>query len=134
MDKSTEKHIEMSQGHIQRDSDDFQKILTWFRSPDPFKTSDKMVCLDTGLVDERNVVTSDQADEIGSMIQRNLDGKSFTDCSFKRKDQITNLQSLYSSISIDKDVVSIDPLTLFLRLLVSIESKPETENRKLLPL
>ena len=125
--KSAEVHKEMSKGRIRRDNEDFQKILTWFQSHNPYKTSDKLVCLNTGLTDERSVVTCDQADAIGAMIHKELDGKPFTDCSFKRKNQIKNLRSLYSSISVEKDKVSIDPLTLFLRLALAIERKPETE-------
>ena len=37
------------------------------------------------------------------------------------------MQSLYSSISIKNEKVSIDPLTLFLRLIVVVDRKPENE-------
>ena len=125
--KSIEKHKEMLPGRIQRDSDDFEKILTWFRSHNPFKSGEMLVCLDSGLFDEKNIVTCDRAKEIGASIQQSLDAKSFADCSFKRKEKITNLQILYSSVSVDKEDVSIDPLTLFLRLVLAVERKPETE-------
>jgi 5'-3' exonuclease len=125
--KSAEVHKEMSNYRIRRDNEDFQKILAWFQSHNPFATSDKLVCLNTGLTDERNIVTCDKAEEIGAIIQKTLDGRSFADCSFKRTNQIKNLQSLYSSISLENDEISIDPLTLFLRLAVAIERKPETE-------
>ena len=124
--KSAELQKEISQGRIRWD-EDFQKILTWFRSHNPFETSNKLVCLDTGLADECGMVTCDQADAIGAMIQKELHEKPFTDCSFKRTNQIKNLQSLYSSISIEKDEISIDPLMLFLRLAVAIQRKPGTE-------
>ena len=112
---------------IRRDNEDFQKILTWFRSHNPFKTSVQLVCLNTGLADEHSIVTCDQANAIGAAIQKEQDNKPFTDISFKRKSQITNLQSLYSSVSIEKYEISIDPLTLFLRLAVTIKRKPEIE-------
>lgn len=53
--------------------------------------------------------------------------KSFEDCSSKRKEQRTNLQMLYSSVSVNKEGVSIDPLTPFLRLAVAVERKAETK-------
>ena len=68
--KSAELHKEISQGRIRRDNEDFQNILTWFRSHNPFETSDKLVCLDTGLADERGIVICDEADAIGAMIQK----------------------------------------------------------------
>ena len=80
-----------------------------------------------GLVDESNMVKSDKAEEIGALIQQSLDHESFTKTSFRRKDQITTLQSLHSSISIENEKVSIDPLTLFLRLIVVVDRKLENE-------
>ena len=50
--KSIEKHKEMLPGRIQRDSDDFEKILTWFQSHNPFKSGEMLVCLDSGLFDK----------------------------------------------------------------------------------
>ena len=73
------------------------------------------------------MVKSDKAEEIGASIQQSLDHESFTKASFRRKDQITTLQSLYSSISIENEKVSIDPLTLFLRLIVAVDRKLENE-------
>ena len=73
------------------------------------------------------MVTSDKTEEIGASIQQSLDHQSFTKVSFWRKDQITKLQSLYSSISIESKKVSINPLTLFLRLIVVVDRKPENE-------
>ena len=64
-------------------------------------------------MDESNTVNCDKAENIGARIQKLLDNEVFASCSFKRKDQITKLQSLYSSIMIEKACGDIDPLTLF---------------------
>ena len=93
----------------------------------PFTISKELVSLDSGLVDVDKRVTCDRAEEIGAAIHKELDDKSYTNCTLKRSSQLTNLQSLYSSVNIDKEKVSIDPLTLFLRLIVLIERKPEQE-------
>ena len=37
------------------------------------------------------------------------------------------MQILYSSVTVDNEVISIDPLTLFLRLIVTVERKPEID-------
>ena len=127
VDRSTDKHKEVMPGRVQRDYEDFEKILAWFKVHNPFLCGKKLVSLDSGLIDERAVLTCDKAEEVGSKIQNTLDGQAFADCSFKRKDKITNLQSLYSSVTIDKEQVSIDPLTLFLRLTLAVGRKPDTE-------
>ena len=87
----------------------------------------QLIALDIGVVDIENRAAGDQAEEIGASVQKNLDGQTFLNCKFKRKDQISSLKSLYSSIQVEKENVTIDPLTLFLRLLVVVERKPENE-------
>ena len=93
----------------------------------PFIYGDHLVCLDSGLVDEKILVKCDRSEESVALIQKDLDGKNFDSCSFKRKDKISNLQSLYSYVIIKKEDVTIDPLTLFPRLALVVEKKPEAE-------
>ena len=56
-----------------------------------------------------------------------MTGKSFSESSFKKKSQIITLQSLYSSINIGEEKVISYTLTLFLRLVLMVERKPEEE-------
>ena len=44
-----------------------------------------------------------------------------------REKKIINLQSLYLSVLIEKEELTIDPLTLFLLLALVVERKPEAE-------
>ena len=113
---SNSQHKELGSACVERDNNDFLEILTWFRNHNPFTTSEKLVCLDSEFIDENNTVKSDKAEPTGARIQKSLNNQTFASCSFKRKDQITNLQSLYSSITIDKERVAIEPLTLWLRM------------------
>ena len=122
-----QRHKELFSARIKRDYDDFTKIQCWFKCHNPFDAGSQLVALDSGLVDDKNAVTCDKAEEIGASIQTGLDGKSFSNCSFKRKDQIVTLQSLHSSVKIGTENVTIDPLTLFLRLVIVVERKPENE-------
>ena len=77
------------------------------------------------LADEKKQVNCDRSEEIDILIQK--DGKSFGRCSFKRKDKIINLQSLCSSVIIEKAEVTIGILAFFLRLAFVVEGKPEAE-------
>jgi hypothetical protein len=124
--KSSE-HKELSAGRIKRDSEDFQKIKSWFNSHSPFDVRDHLVALDSGLVDENHQVTCDRAESIGASIHVQINGKTYTDVSFKRSNQLINLQALYSNIKVNTENISVDPLTLFLRLAVIVEKKPEKE-------
>ena len=124
---SNSQHKELGSARVERDNNDFLEILTWFRNHNPFTTSEKLVCLDSGFIDENNTVNCDKAELIGTRIQKSLNNQTFASCSFNRKGQITNLQSLYSLITMGKEQVAIDPLTLFLRLVVLVDRKPEVE-------
>ena len=124
---SNSQHKELGSTRVERDNNDFFEILTWLRNHNPFTTSEKLICLDSGFIDKNNTVNCDKAELIGARIQKSLNNQTFASCSFKRKDQITNLQSLYSSITIDKERVAIDPLTLFRRLVALVDRKPEVE-------
>ena len=77
------------------------------------------------LADEKKQVNCDRSEEIDILIQK--DGKSFGRCSFKRKDKIINLQSLCSSVIIEKAEITIGILAFFLRLAFVVEGKPEAE-------
>lgn len=84
------------------------------------------MCFDSGFTDENNIVDCEREEEIGACIQESLNNQIFTACSFKRKNQVKTLQSLYSFISVEQDCVSIYPLTLMLHLVVLVDRKPDT--------
>ena len=119
-EKCQEQHKEIFPARVKRDYEDFQVIQSWFNNHNPFIAGEQLIALDTGVVDSENRA-------IGASIQKSLDGQTFSSCKFKRNDQISSLKSLYSSIQVEKENVTIDPLTLFLRLLVAVERKPENE-------
>ena len=121
------KHKELFAARVKRDHDDHIKLKLWFVDHNPFEAGENLVALDTGLSDVKGTVNCDRAEEIGTSIQTEITGKTFANCSFKRKNQITTLQSLYSSVKIGDEKVTIDPLTLFLRLVVMVERKPDEE-------
>ena len=77
----------------------------------PFTIGEELVALDTGLVDVGHSLTCDKADEVGGDIQEEMDGQAYTDCSIKRSKQISTLQSMYASVNVGTEKVTIDPLT-----------------------
>ena len=126
-EKCQEQHKESFPARVKRDFEDFQVIQSWFNNHNPFTAGKQLIALDTGAADSENHATCNQAEEIGASIQKSLDGQTFSNCKFKRKDHISSQKSPYSSIQVEKENVTIDPLTLFLRLLVFIERKTENE-------
>ena len=123
----SKEHKELYAARVKRDHADYLKLKSWFVDLNPFKAGENLVALDTGLSDVKSIVTCDRAEEIGQSIQIEITGKSFATCLFKRKNQATTLQMLYSSMKIGDEKVTINPLTLFLRLVVMVERKPDQE-------
>ena len=83
----SQTHKVMHPGRIKRNDIDFTENQSWHRSRNTFTHGEHLVCLDSGLVDGRNQVNCDRLEEIGASIQRDMDGKRFQSCLFKRKDQ-----------------------------------------------
>ena len=104
---------ELFSARIKCDSDGFSKIKSWFEDHSAFKVGPEIIALESGLTDDKYLVTEDIAEEIGASIQKDLDGKTFSNVSFKRKTQIETIQSLHSSVRIGNEDVTIKPLTLF---------------------
>jgi len=59
--------------------------------------------------------------DIGRKIQTTLDGLNIANASLKRSDQVKSLGSLKNVVSIRKQRVNIDPVLLFVRLIVLAE-------------
>ena len=51
----------------------------------------------------------------------------YTGCPIKRRKHISTFQSLYASINVGTEKVTIDPLTLFIHLIVLVERKRQNE-------
>ena len=89
-------HQETLPGRVERDSCDLEKVTEFFVDHNPFEVVGQMVCLTSGLIDDNKSVNCDESESVGSSIHAKMEGKSYSGVSFKRKDKITNLQSLYS--------------------------------------
>ena len=83
---TSEQHVELGKGRIKLDFDELQHILQWFDSSSPFGINrTDLQSLYTGVVADETV-NCDNAENVGSTIQTQLDGKPYTKTSRKRKD------------------------------------------------
>ena len=106
-----EQHKEIFPARVKWDYEDFQVIQSWFNNHNPFTAGLQLIALGTGVADSENLATCDQVEEIGASIQESLYGQTFSNFKFKRKDQMSSLKGLYSSLQVEN--VMTDPLTLF---------------------
>ena len=65
-------HKELFSARIKRDSDKFSKIKSWLKGNSPFKAVPQLIALDSGLTDDKNVVTRNRAEEMCALIQKIL--------------------------------------------------------------
>ena len=56
----SQTYKEMQPRRIKRDNIDLDKIQSWFRPHSPFIYGEHLVCLDSGLVDEKKQVNCDR--------------------------------------------------------------------------
>ena len=120
--QSSEQHVETGTSRMERDSDDQRKVLTWFEEHPPFSSNvDYLVSISNGLTaNKESKVNCDEVEEIGTRIQETLDDTNYTEAKIKRNDGVKNLAALQSSVKIADDQVTIDPMTLFNRLVALV--------------
>ena len=75
--------------------------------------------LDSGLI-ASELITCDNAENIGSIIQQSLDNVALNDASIKRLQQTITLTTIKPSVKVGNETYVIDPIVLFSRLVVLI--------------
>ena len=64
------------------------------------------------------VLTVIKLKKVGEEIQKSLDGRALQDASVKRKDMDKTLENLKSGVIIEKEMIHIDSVILFARLML----------------
>ena len=73
--------------------------------------------LSLGLVSNgRDGVNCENSEEVGFLMQKQLENVKMPKCKIKRADQVKSLITLQHSFKVDGKSVSFDPTTLFIRL------------------
>ena len=85
--------------------------------------------LSSGLTASSNDnINCDEAEAIGNSIQVKLDCKIADNCSIKRKDKVRTFTCLQPAITLEKEIVHINPVILFNRLTMLIIREEENVN------
>ena len=83
--------------------------------------------LSTGLAaGESDTIICDNAEVVGQMIQKKLDGVCFEVATI-RSDQVRTLECLQVGVKVDKTVIHIDPLILFTHATLLLEGQEQEE-------
>ena len=119
---TSDQHVEMGKSRVQGDIEDLTKISQWFDIYDPFLGKDSLHCISSGLaVSNESDINCDQVEEVGAVIQEQINNIVYSGISLKRKDVVKQLTNLIDGVKLGKSTVHIDPTALFTRLLVLVE-------------
>lgn len=127
--RTSEQHVDLTASRRQRDMADMEKLDAWFQTHDPFDPDiPTLRSLSTGLTaGESDNINCDDAEVVGQMIQKKLDGVCFEVATIRRSDQVRILECLQVGVKVDKTVIHIDPLILFTRASLLLERQDQEE-------
>ena len=127
---TSDQHVEIGASRATRDFKDLMKITDWLEQNNPFQRElEKLYSLATGLTaDESDGINCYDAEIVGFNIQKSLDKSSVVEASIKRREQVKTLQHLKKGITIENQVIHIDPSMLFTRLIVLLERSERMED------
>ena len=107
-------HKDLTDSRMNRDTDDVEKLLNHLIPRDPFEDIPQLRSISSGITADLTV-NCDWAEEVGYNIM--IKGKSVSNHTFKRKDQIKSLASV-RYMQHEGEAVVIDPQILFQRLVM----------------
>jgi len=111
---TSEQHKEMTEARRERDRNDTEKVLAFFKDYDPFQESNELRNIANGVTGPASA-NPHLLHEVGMNIVQKMEGSNAFDFSFRKKDQV---ESLGAKVTISAEKVPIDPQLLFQRLLI----------------
>lgn len=123
---TTEQHVDSTEYRIKRDVADLEKLETFFNRYDPFPETDKITSIFSGIVGS-DTVNCHEAYEEGKKSLKSITGNNFGSVKFQRKNKILSLKTVQSSVKVNGETIAIDPLLLFQRISLNINSKDDME-------
>lgn len=119
---TSEQHVDTRVSRISKDESDLKKIRSFFENYNPFPITDYIMSIYSGVSGDSKI-NCHKALEVGTILQINNIGKGFVSAKFPRKSKVLSLRSINSSIKVNEEIVTIDPLLLFQRISLNIEQK-----------
>ena len=117
--KRSELHIDLGPSIFTQDDTDWNRFKDWLTTRNPFTFEDSNIhSLSTGFISiaRKDEINYDNSERIRANIQAGMDGKSFIEVRFKRKDQAKPLDWHQNKVTIDEVKVYINSTALFMRL------------------
>ena len=125
--KTSEQQCELGVARITRDVKDLQIIRSWFTENYPFSEKAELMFISMGLTAPQDSgINCDKADEIGAKIYPLIIKHTHTHAKVSQKEKTVTPATLHNTLNIDNEMVIINPLILFSRLILLAEGREET--------
>ena len=119
--QTSDQHVKERKARIERDQRDKTTLQNWFEDCSTFTDTKELVSIANGITASiESSINCDNAEEIGVKIQQSLDNVNYQMSKIKHSEKVKTMSSLLSAVKIDNEDVTIDPMTLFSRLIVMV--------------
>lgn len=125
---TSEQHVELRDSRQSRDISDTTTFIKWIMMHEPFSAArSELISLSTGIVADDSINCA-SAVECGMAALKRMVGKSFEDIHLKRSDKVLSLATMNSAVKVNDDVVVVDTMQLFNRIICTVKSDEELAN------
>ena len=123
---TSDQHVELRESRKCRDISDSEKLSDWLMAHPPFPHCPDLISVCSGIT-ANELVNCDLAVEVGKKAISQIVGCSFADIHLRRKDKVVTLASVNQSIKIHDDVIPINTMQIFNRIVCVVNSEEELE-------
>ena len=128
--KTSEQHVDIGTTRCTRDNEDFMKFKCWLEERNPFTYKDEHLhSLSTGIISviDKDNVNCEKAEDLGAVIQQDLDNSSISAVKISRKNQIRPLDTIRNTVKVDDVEVYVNATILFTRLAAVAKREDDEE-------
>jgi hypothetical protein len=120
-DHSEREHEEVGVSRMKRDYDDWMHVRSYLslHSPFRFADTDRLVNLASGMCSQSgDGINCDTAEKVGLKILSEWDDKLYGTVKVCKADKVKTMAELSSCVSVGSEKISLDPTSLFMRLVL----------------
>lgn len=125
---TSEQHVELRDSRQSLDISNTTTFINWIKMHEPFSvTRSELISLSTGIVADDSINCA-SAIECGMAAMKRMVGKTFEDIHLKRSDKVLSLASMNSAVKVNDDLVVVDTMQLFNRIICTVKSDEDLAN------
>lgn len=122
---TSEQHVELRDSRRCRDSRDLGKFVGWLEGRSPFCDGRiQLMSLSNGVIGD-HTINCDAALEAGLSSMSRMTGQTFGKVKLKRSDKVRTLSMVSGGVKVKDEIVSINPMQLFSRIICVVKSAEE---------